>query len=81
MERSVQEKETPTAKPPGEESAVRRLKHLQAFLLIPFYDEQLVETGNFENLSNIGVDVAQDELAASPLHFLVERDQLSQHRT
>src|SRR5687767_2109518 len=48
-----------------------RLKHLQAFLLILLDDQELVQLRNLEDLVNLRVDVAQDQLAADALKLLV----------
>src|SRR5262249_17389944 len=54
---------------------------LQASLFVLLDNEKLVEPGDLEDFVNLGMNVAQDQLAADRVQFLVEGDQLSQGRT
>src|SRR5579864_7397849 len=57
------------------------LKCLQGRLLLLLDVEELVELGNLEHLVDVRVDVAEDELAAGGLDFLVQSDELAESGT
>src|SRR5262245_41542665 len=59
----------------------RLLKRLQGGLLFLFDLEQFIEFGDLEDLVDLRINIAQDELAAGLIDFLVERDELAQSRT
>src|SRR5439155_3677000 len=53
-------------------------ERLQAGLLVLDDGEQLVELGDLEDFVDLGVDLAQHELAAGALQLAVQGDQLAQ---
>lgn len=54
------------------------LEHLQTFLLVVLDGEDLVETGDLEDFTNIGVDIAEDKLTPGALDLLVQGYELAQ---
>src|SRR5262249_52982905 len=57
-----------------------RLKRLQGRLFFLLNVEQLVQLGNFKDLVDLRIDIAQDQPAADRVHLLVEGDEFPQGR-